>query len=404
MKTLYQEVETQLSDFLPLNWGFELRRRLLTLVMGIILSESCSPRKIAKAIYRHGYSRAKEESIERQIRRIENDERLTAEACVHPLARHYLRLGKPKQLTLIIDATTHSDKIVLLMISVRYRGRALPLVWDVWQGNKPLKGAGFWERIEQLLQRVAQLLPAKVSIVWLADRAFGTPRFTDLLVAHGWHFIVRVQGQTRFADVIRRENRVDQLAGKKGRFKGTGKVFKSSDWRNMSVVILHRSNCKSPLCLVTDLPAEWTIAHHYRLRYNIEAKFRDYKSHGWHWEHTHVHDLDHTQRLLVGMALATWLTLMVGTQVASEQLQKVPTGKRYTPPPVSKMSLFQLGLERLRQWAVGNFRHILAFWLDDWHAPNWQDQITRHHLHAFVMGTTSSVVKVQQHLYSIVRP
>ncbi|HRF99156.1 MAG TPA: hypothetical protein PLZ51_28285, partial [Aggregatilineales bacterium] len=89
---------------------------------------------------------------------------------------------------------------------------AIPLVWDMWEANVPLKGARFWERVKQLIQRVATLIPHQARVIWLADRAFGTPQFTDLLTPYGWHFVVRVQGQTRFADRMGHETRIDQLA------------------------------------------------------------------------------------------------------------------------------------------------------------------------------------------------
>ena len=335
MKTLYQEIEAQLDEHLPLDWHLELRRRLLMLVTGIILAESSSPRRIAQALHQFGLSHAQEASIERQLRRIENDGRIRAETCVHPFAKHHLCLGKPQELVPIIDATTHTDKVFLLMVSVRYRGRALPLAWLVWAANTPLKGAGFWTRVAQLLTMVSDLLPAHVPITWLADRAFGTPKFTDLLQAFGWYFVVRVQGQTRFADLAGREWRLDHLVHRRSRFKGTGQVFKASGWRHLSVVVIQSRHTTTPLCLVTNCLPQWQLGRVYRWRYNIEAMFRDYKSQGWHWENNQVFDLEHTQRLLVGMALATWLSLMVGTQVAHEQLSQHPTGNRRTPPPAS---------------------------------------------------------------------
>lgn len=405
MKTLYQEIEAEVDEYLPQDWHLELRRRLFTLLMGIVLAKSCSPRQMAKALYKHGYSEAKEESIERHLRRIENDTRLSAEVCVHPFAKHHLRWGKPDELVLIIDPTTHSDKIVMLMVSVRYRGRSLPLAWDIWPANVPLKGAGFWERVAQVLAIVADLLPAKIPIIWLADRAFGTPQFTDLLTPYGWFYIVRVQGQTRFRDCWGREQRIDSFVKQQGqRVKRQGWAFKKADWRAVSMVVYWSHQHKGSLCLVSNLKIGWDLIRLYRLRYNIEAMFRDYKSQGWHWENSQVYDLAHVQVLLVGMALATWLTLMLGTQVAHEHLCQVPTGNRYTAPKISQSSLFQLGLERLQQWAVNNLRHPLAFWLGDWQAPNWKEQLTQHHRLAYIMGTISSIVKLRHYLHSTVRP
>jgi len=402
MKTLYQEIAGQLDNHFPLDWSRALRDRLLTLVLGIVLAESCSPRHMAKALCKFGYSEAAEASLERHLRRIENDERITAEAILHPFARHHLRFGKPDQLVLIIDGTTHTDHTFMLMVSVRYRGRALPLAWDIWEANQPLKGMRFWDRVAQLLAVVASVLPPDVPVIWLADRAFGTSQFTDLLVPYGWHFVVRVQGQTRFVDQAGRESRLDQLIRKRGRFKGTGQVFKSNGWRKLSVVVIYRVQYKGPLCLVTDLAPDWSVVRFYRWRYNIEAMFRDYKSSGWQWEQNQVYDLIHVERLLVGMALATWLSLMAGTQVAHDMLAKKPSGKRRTAP--EKTSLFQLGLSRLSQWAVANYRRPLRFFLTDWSAPNWEDQWRNHHAHAFVMGIMSSIVKLPNYLYAVVRP
>lgn len=44
------------------------------------------------------------------------------------------------------------------------------------------------------------LVPRTKNIVIVADRAFGTAVFTDLVQERGWHYIVRVQDQTRCQD------------------------------------------------------------------------------------------------------------------------------------------------------------------------------------------------------------
>ena len=108
--------------------------------------------------------------------------------------------SRPERLLLIIDPTTQDERVVMLTVSVWYRGRALPLAWAIWPGQQPLTEADFWSRVAVLLQTVAELLPVGVAVVWLADRAFGSPAFIDLLTPYGWDYVVRVQGQTRFRD------------------------------------------------------------------------------------------------------------------------------------------------------------------------------------------------------------
>jgi hypothetical protein len=114
--------------------------------------------------------------------------------------------------------------------------------------------------------------------------------------------------------------------------------------------------------------------------------FRHYKSHGCQWELGQVTDLAHLERLLVGMALATWLALLVGTQVATELLAQPATGQRRTRPWVGKQSLFSLGLHRLGRWLHMITDRLLAWTLADWDAPNWSAQITTHHARAFVFA------------------
>jgi len=404
LNSLYQSIHQVLNQYVPLDWSAQLRQRLVDLVAGILHSHSASPARIAQSWQQLGISAAQVDSLERRVRRIENDRRLSAATCLHPLAQDYLQTAQTDRLYLILDATSHTDQVMLLMAGVWYRGQCLPLAWQTWAANVPLQGAGFWQRVAQMLATVARLLPAGVEVIWLADRAFGTPHFTDLLQPYGWHFIVRVQGQTRFQDRTGRCQPLSALAGKRRRAKGSGQVFKSSGWRALSVVVYHGRRHRTPLCLVSDLPPTWDWVEQYQRRYGIECLFRDYKSQGWHWEQSQVRQPEHVECLLVGMALATWLTLLLGTQVAHEALCQPATGRRASPPPVSRFSLFQLGLQRLAAGWLGNCHQTIAWWLGDWTAPNWSDQIRHHHAYAFVMGTMSSVVKRRHYLKVTVRP
>lgn len=348
-------------------------------------SESISPSKIAKGLDALGISQAQEESLARQIRRTQNDPQISTGTCVDPFVRAQLGNAESERLTLILDPTTQDDRVVLLVAAVWYRGRALPLAWLSWPGQKPLRGASFWQRVGQLLRRVATLLPTGKKVVWVADRAFGTPAFTDLLNPYQWDYVVRVQHQTRcqlptghtvrIADVVRRPGQ---------RAKLRGQVFKKRGWRSASVVVHWSVRQTSALCLVSSLPVSWDILALYQRRYGIEPMFHDFKSAGWHLEDSQVMDLDHLDRLLVGLVLAHWLVVLLGTQVACELLYHAPTGRRRTRPPAAKQSLFSLGLQRLKRWLSGSCDRSLAWIARDWDAPAWYRQISAHHFHALL--------------------
>lgn len=386
-RLVYREIRQLLNAHLDPQVTESTRERLALLVMGILSAKSAAPAQVAQALHTLGLSGAKAESIERRIRRLESDPQISATWCFHPLARLYLCGGHLSRLLLVLDPTYQEDRVVMVSVAIWYRGRALPLAWMIWPGNTPLTDASFWVRLRGLLAEVAPLLPRGVAVIWLADRAFGTPSFLDLLAEYGWHYVVRVQGQTRYRDRQGREHPLQELVGQRGaRAKGGGEVFKKRGWRAANVVVFWGRSYPTPLCLVSDLPPAWALIALYRRRYTIEATFRHYKAYGWHWEQGQVTALPHIERLLVGMALATWIALMAGTQVANELLAQPPTGRRRTKPWEAKRSLFTLGLAQIAFFLYADAPPALSWQLCDWDAPNWEDQLRQHHAYAFVFG------------------
>ena len=361
--------------------------RLALFVTGAIKAKSASPAQVAQSLAQMQLTGAQAKSIERRIRRMENDPEITADICFHPFARHHLLLAGQQELVLILDPTTQEDKLVMVSVSVWYRGRALPLVWTTWPGNQPLEGASFWERIDQLLREAQKILPGGVSVTMLADRAFGCPTFIDLVLKRQWHYVLRIQGQTHCRDRMGREQPVESLVPARGqRVKLQGQAFKTAGWRPVGVVVYWGRRYPQPLCLVSDLSPDWSLIRLYRRRYPIEASFRDYKSHGWRWEQGQVTDPQHVERLLVAMALATWLALLAGCHRAREILSKPPTGRRRTCPWEGKLSLFQHGLNLFHACLFGSKSLPERWFLSDWEAPNWKRQLSFKVARAFVFA------------------
>jgi hypothetical protein len=129
--TIYNQVYQLLDQHLSEQVSESSRERITLLVLGIIRAENASPARIAQALAQLGLTNATTESIERRIRRIENDDDLSATLCFQPFAKERLAFGRPHELLLILDPTTQEDRVVMVTASVWYRGRTLPLAWLV---------------------------------------------------------------------------------------------------------------------------------------------------------------------------------------------------------------------------------------------------------------------------------
>ena len=384
---LYQRIKSFIDAEIDQRVDRSSRERISLYVTGVLEARNGSPAQVAKALDRLGLAEGKAESLERRIRRMENDGEITAEYCFHPVVKACLARWPPEQLLLIVDPTLQEDRLVMLSINCWYRGRSLPVAWTLWPANCPLEGERFWARVKRLLALVAELLPEGVPVTVLADRAFGTPAFTDLVEKHGWAWVVRVQGQTVYRDQKGVEGQIGQLVQYRNqRKKLRGFAFKKQGWRAVSVVVYWGRRHKKALCLVSSLQPGWELIRLYRQRFPIEGTFRDYKAYGWRWEQGQVIDQDHMERLLVGMALATWIALLIGTWRAKLLLAQIPTGRRHSRPWEAKLSLFQLGLDLLAQWFYAPCLPAFEWLLCDWQAGNWSEQLRAHHARAKVFA------------------
>ena len=95
------------------------------------------------------------------------------ERCFAPLLRRVLAWRQGRELALAVDATAHREDVVALVVSVLYRGSAIPVAWAVPPGNAP----GAWMGpILRLLRRLRPAVPPGWTVLVLADRGLWSPR------------------------------------------------------------------------------------------------------------------------------------------------------------------------------------------------------------------------------------
>lgn len=361
------------------------RERLLFLVVGVMLTQSIVLRRIASRQAAWQGNSTNAASHERRLRRTLNDPNLSWDKSYKPTLKVVMRWQRGGCLRILIDESGQAEHFRVLMASVWYRGRTVPLAWLQWLGQTP-QSESYWDKCERLLKLVAEVLPAGSKVVVIADRAFGHPTFTDLVVKHSWEWVVRVQRQTCFHDVQGCTTTLQALLPTPGqRWKGRGQLFKKAGWRTASVVGLWSAQHKEPLWVVSSLPLGWYLLEEYKRRSAIETLFRDWKSYGFHWESSQVTELDHHACLLLALALATLFTLCLGEQQATEWLATQVQG-RSTPAWEAKNSLFRLGLDRFQALLAGTCLQTPVWQLSHFDAPAWSRHSRRHHaLHGTIL-------------------
>ncbi len=372
---LHAAVETLLTDSAP-SLAPATRQRLVFFVLGVLLAGTLVLRRVATTHALLDCTSVQAASHERRLRRTLNDPNLgQAEPVYRRVVRRVLQgLCPGQRVGVVLDESGHSDVVRVLLAALWYRGRAVPLAWVLWPAQQPHPQA-YWTDCATLLQQVAMCLPPGLHVTVLADRAFGCPGFTDLVTAQGWHYLVRVQGQTRLRHADGREQALRTLLPQAGtRWCGTGQVFKKQGWRAASVVAYWRAPCREPLLLVSSLPPQWDLVRQYRGRSAIEALFRDWKSSGWQWEASQVRTVAHHAVRVLVLALATVLTLWLGEEAAHQILLVQGPQQGQRRPWHARDSLFRLGRDRLwqRRWQADT--RPIGWTLRHADAPNWSQE------------------------------
>jgi hypothetical protein len=235
-----------------------------------------------------------------------------------------------------------------MKLSVAYRRRAVPIAFECYEPHRP--PVPMPRLLWRLLRRAARSLPQGAEVTLLADRGLSWPSVLDCCVGLGWHYVLRLQRDTRVRVAGRVVKGAWELAAWRGappRFLAGADVFKDAGWRGANVAAAWERGCREPWLLVSDLPATFARCRDYCRRAWCEQLHRDEKSHGFNWQLSRVRDPSHAERLVLVMALATLLCLSLGTRVIKRGLRKMlePVGRRL-------LSVFQLGLRWLRDCLV----------------------------------------------------
>ena len=193
--------------------------------------------------------------------------------CFVPLLSWVLKWWQGKELALAVDATQHGGEVVALVVSVLYRGSALPVAWHTMPAE--VKG-GWMGPLLGLLRQLRPAVPKGMMVLVLADQGLWSPRLWKRIKDLGWHPYLRVRDEISFRPEGGRRCPVRWLvAGPGHAWVGKGEAFKDRKVRRKAtLVIVWGEGQEAPWVVLTDLEPEEVGVSWYGLRVWIELGFK----------------------------------------------------------------------------------------------------------------------------------
>lgn len=228
-------------------------------------------------------------------------------------------VGSRSSITVAMDWTDFdADGQATIMLSLLCRhGRATPLVW-LTVGTAMLKDRrNAYE--DQVLMRLAEVLPADVRVRIVADRGFGDQKLYRMLAEElRFDFVIRFRGNIKVTAADGEARPAAEWVGAGGR----ARVLRSATVTAAgcpvaTVVCVQAKDMKQPWCLAASTAAEpaRALINLYAKRWGIEGAFRDTKDlrFGMGMGAVHVSTPDRRDRLWLINAFAVVLLTLLGT-------------------------------------------------------------------------------------------
>lgn len=299
--------------------------------LGIVLADGCGQSRVAQALanwegqsWQTTRQRLREWRNEAGAKKGTHRQELEVSHCFAPLLCWVLSCmpDVEQPLVLALDASSFSDRFVVLSVSVMVRSCAIPVAWHM----QPAYTKGSWKPIWlRLLELLHEAVPAERMVLVMTDRGLYARWLYRRIQQYHWHPFMRINvGAKARPEGCQRGTvfePVSRLAPQVGS-QWSGKVTCFSDkGHRLHTTLLARweSGYKDPWIILTDLAPEQAQAGWYGLRSWMECGFKDFKGGGWHWTWSRITDARRMERLWLAMAVASLLVVVMGVQQEVQQ-------------------------------------------------------------------------------------
>jgi hypothetical protein len=349
---LYHTWETKIRQLRPKE-RLSRVKGMAWLLAGIYESRSVQLGRIASQIP----GTAKRNSTEKRLERLVKNPAIVTREWYEPQIRPVLAGQAGREYRLVVDGSKVGPWHNLLLVSLAYRRRTIPLAWS-WVATPQHRGRSTAAFQVALLKYVRSLLPEGAGVLLVGDQEFGAIEVLRQLEAWGWQYVLRQKSSQLFrADANTPWQALGSVLEKPGPSVWLEAV-EYTQWKpHRTHLLAHwQTGEKEPWLLATNLPHLNAALHAYRRRPWIEETFGDLKANGFDLESTRLHTDERLERLTLAVMFLYLDLLATGSRAIKDGLRHL-----VDRPDRRDLSLFRIGLYLRDRYLVNDVPFVIRF-------------------------------------------
>lgn len=277
-----------------------------------------------------------ESKIQQKERWLDNID-VNTETYYLPFVKCFLKGIINQPLVFIMDVSALGKGFVVLMISIVYKSRSIPIVWKVLEGEKghlaQCEHCSLMMYLHDILQNTAG-----GEIVILGDGEYDGTSLQSMWKIWGWKYVVRTAKDTKLHNG-QEELKIGQIP-----LNTWLESYQQTDGNVVNAYLWHEPKYEDPIPLLTNFESGYTAQLFYKKRFLIETFFSDQKSRGFFIHKTRLKKRHRIDKLLICTCLAYIWVVFLGVFVKNDTKKY----KKIARKDRKDISLFQIGLRWIK--------------------------------------------------------
>ena len=338
---LYSKWSQRLQQLVP-DERKTRRRNMAWLLAGLFLSQLVYVRKIAEKL---PWS-CTLPSATRRLSRFLQNHRVRVRDWYEPVARRLLHQAHELvgEVRLIVDGTKVGFRHQLLMVSLAFQRRSLPIAWT-WIPKARGHSSAYKQRA--LLDYVRSLLPVDAQVLLVGDSEFGAGSVLEQLDHWGWSYVLRQKSNHLiWTEETGSWRSFGSLVSSPGdqQWVANARLTQKHAYP-VNLLAIWKPGEDEPWLLTTNVDTARAAQRAYRRRMWVDEMFADFKTNGFDLERSQLRHFRRLSRLTLAVALLyVWLVAMGSRTIKEGERDQVDR------PDRRDLSVFQIGcsmIERL---------------------------------------------------------